>query len=586
VNARRRRWLEVASVAVAYFAAAKLGLLLSFVKGNVTPVYPAAGIAVAAVVLGGRRLWPGVLAGALAAHLTTDVAAGTAVAMSVGNTVAAVLAATALRRAGFGANLRDVRNAVLFIGGGVILPAALAATSGITTLWASGEIPGHEYLSAWGTWWVGDAMGAMVAGSLCIAWWSAPERASNVRDTVLLVAGAFVAAGVLFAAFHHGEVLLLPLLVLVAVRLESRWATGAVAGVALIAAGATANGWGPFTTGDEHDSLVQLSMFLAAATLTTLVLSAALAERDRAHREVAEANDDLELRVAARTAELAAVVAHITDAVAIVEPDGAVRLANPACRQLLGLGEGDRIADALLLRAASADVAALRQAIDEAACRPGVGEPVQFALTVDGTRRHVEAFTDNLLDDPTVRGIVVTARDVTGHELRARTLWQEARRDALTGLPNRLQFFEELDAALARRVPVTVLFADLDGLKQVNDSLGHAGGDALLVAVAERIRGGLRTRDVAARLAGDEFTVLAYEASTAEAARAAGERLLAVLSAPFTVEGSSISITASIGAVVSDDEMDSDALLHAADAAMYRAKRAGGAKVELQAASI
>jgi diguanylate cyclase (GGDEF)-like protein/PAS domain S-box-containing protein len=429
-------------------------------------------------------------------------------------------------------------------------------------------------------------MGAMVAGSLCLAWWSAPERTVHVRETAVLVVGACVASGVLFAAFHHGEVLLLPLLVLVAVRLESRWATGAVAGVALIAAGATANGWGPFTTGDEHDSLVQLSMFLAAATLTTLVLSAALAERDRAHRRLAEANDELELRVAARTAELAAVVTHITDAVAIVERDGTVRLANPACRELLGLGEGDEIADALLLRAAASDVAALREAIDDAAHRPGVSAAVQFALTVDGNRRHVEAFADNLLDDPDVRGIVVTARDVTGHELRARSLWQEARRDALTGLPNRVQFFEELDAALARRQPVTVLFADLDGLKQVNDSLGHAGGDALLAAVAERIRAGLRTRDVAARLAGDEFTVLAYEVATPEAAKAAGQRLLEVLSAPFTIEGSSITITASIGAVVSDDEMDGDALLHAADAAMYRAKRAGGARVELQTAAV
>jgi diguanylate cyclase (GGDEF)-like protein/PAS domain S-box-containing protein len=586
VTPRRRLALETALVAVAYFAAAKLGLLLSFVHGNVTPVYPAAGIAVAVLVLGGRRLWLGVFAGALAAHLTTDVTATAAVAMSAGNTVAAVVSATVLGRVGFRPNLRDVRNVVLFVAGGVVLPAAIAATSGITTLYATGALSRPAVLSSWGTWWVGDAMGAVVAGSLAVAWWSAPERTTDRREAIGLVAGAFVASGVLFAAFHHGEVLLLPLLVLVAVRLESRWATGAVAGVALIAAGATANGWGPFSTGDEHDSLVQLSMFLAAATLTTLVLSAAVAERDRAHRRLAEANDDLEVRVAARTAELAAVVTHITDAVAIVERDGVVRLANPACRQLLGLGVGDRIADALLLRAASSDITALREAIDQAVAQPGVSEAVQFALTVDGTRRHVEAFADNLLDDPDVGGIVVTARDVTGHELRARTLWQEARRDALTGLPNRVQFFEELDAALARRQPCTVLFADLDGLKQVNDSLGHAGGDALLAAVAERIRAGLRSRDVAARLAGDEFTVLAFEAATPDAARAAGERLLQVLSAPFTIGGATVSITASVGAVVADDGTDSDALLHAADAAMYRAKRAGGDRVELEGADV
>ncbi|MCU1373946.1 MAG: putative integral rane sensor protein, partial [Actinomycetia bacterium] len=142
VTSRRRLALDIALVAVAYFAAAKLGLLLSFVKGNVTPVYPAAGVAVAALVLGGRRLWLGVLLGALAAHLTTDVSAVTAVVMSVGNTIAALTAVTVLRSLGFRPDLGDVRNAVLFVGAGVVLPAALAATSGVTTLWASGDLTG------------------------------------------------------------------------------------------------------------------------------------------------------------------------------------------------------------------------------------------------------------------------------------------------------------------------------------------------------------------------------------------------------------------------------------------------------------
>lgn len=577
-SSRRRVVQETALVAVAYFAAAKLGLLLSFVHGNVTPVYPAAGIAVAALVLGGRHLWPGVFVGAVAAHLLTDVSTTTAVVMSVGNPLAALAAATALgsRRVRFTSDLREVRNAVAFILAGVVLPAMLAATWGVTSLWAGGVVDGGEFLRSWGTWWVGDAMGAVVAGSLCLAWSSSPTRHVDRRETVLLVGGALVLSAALFATVHEGEVVLLPLLVLVAVRLENRWALGAVAGVAVLAAGATANGWGPFASADEHQSLIELSMFLAAATLTTLVLSAAVSERDRAHRWLARTNDELELRVASRTAELTAVLRHIGDAVAIVEPDGTIRRANPACLRLLGLDEGDDIGSALLLRAASSDVAVLREAIDEAATRPGTGAAVQFSLTVGGVRRRLEAFADNLLGDPDVRGVVVTVRDVTG-------LYHEARRDPLTGLPNRLQFREELDAALARRQPLTVLFADIDGLKQVNDSFGHAGGDALLAAIGQRIRDGLRARDVAARLAGDEFTVLAFEASTSDAAAAAGERLLRTLADPFEIDGVPVHVTASVGAVVvAGDECDSDALLHAADAAMYRAKRAGGARVVLE----
>ena len=566
-------------VAVAYFAAAKLGLLLSFVQGNVTPVYPAAGIAVAALVLGGRRLWAGVFLGAVASHLLTDVSSTTAVVMSIGNPLAALAAATTLRsgRARFSPDLREVRNAVTFVLAGVVLPAALAATWGVASLWGGGVVGGDEILRSWGTWWIGDAMGAVIAGSLCIAWWSSPQRQVPRRETIALVAGSVAAAAALFATVHEGEVVLLPLLVLVSVRLENRWALGAVAGVAVLAAGATANGWGPFAHADEHESLVELSMFLAAATLTTLVLSAAVTERDRAHRRLAETNDELETSVAARTAELSAVLTHITDAIAIVEPDGIIRRANPACLRLLGLTEGDDIGSALLLRAAASDVTVLREAIDDATARPGVGTAVQFSLTVGGVRRRLEAMADNLLDDPDVAGIVVTARDVTG-------LYHEARRDPLTGLPNRLQFHEELEAALARRQPVTVLFADIDGLKQVNDTFGHAGGDALLAAIGERVRAGLRASDVAARFAGDEFTVLAFEAATPEAAAAAGERLPRTLAEPFEIDGVPVHVTASVGAVVTGgDSTDGDSLLRAADAAMYRAKRAGGAQVVLEA---
>ena len=588
----RRTPFQLAALALAYFVAAEVGLQLSFVHGNVTPVFPAAGVGVAALVVGGCRLWPGIYVGALAAHLLTDVPIAVAFVMSVGAPAAAVAAASLLRLPilRFRSRLDDVRSAVTFVGIGVLLPAFLAATWGVSTLVAGDVVPRSAFGTSWWTWCVGDALGAVVAGSALLAWQPGPSvREPHVRELAALCLAAVVAAGLLFSLANDGEVLLLPLLVVLAVRLEPRWALSVVLSVALLAAQATASGRGPFAEADEHASLVNLSIFLAAGTLTALVLGAAVAERDRAHRRLARANDGLEARVAERTRELAtseaslqAVVEHITDAVAILGADGVVAFANPAAEVLLGVHRQSRFVEGLVGRVGRGDDE-LHEILSSWLTEPGLGRLAQFELTLaDGSVRHIEAVGENLLGDPLLGGVVVTARDVTGHELRARTLWEQARRDSLTGLPNRRRFMEELAVALERAQPIAVLFVDLDGLKQVNDEFGHVGGDALLVSVGDRLQSVLRSGDLAARLAGDEFTVLAYGIRSRTDAVTAGGRMLAALSEPFEVDGSPVSVSASIGVAIAADagpDVGPEDLVRLADGAMYAAKRAGGGRV-------
>jgi diguanylate cyclase (GGDEF)-like protein len=149
--------------------------------------------------------------------------------------------------------------------------------------------------------------------------------------------------------------------------------------------------------------------------------------------------------------------------------------------------------------------------------------------------------------------------------------------DSLTGLPNRTLFTEHLERALARArrggSRVTVLFLDLDRFKMVNDSMGHAAGDHLLIAVGERLRQCLRSTDVAARLGGDEFAVLAEDSDGETDADAVAERILDALREPITVNGRELSVTASVGVAVSGGaDGDAQALLRNADLAMYRAK--------------
>jgi diguanylate cyclase (GGDEF)-like protein len=149
--------------------------------------------------------------------------------------------------------------------------------------------------------------------------------------------------------------------------------------------------------------------------------------------------------------------------------------------------------------------------------------------------------------------------------------------DSLTGLPNRALFTEHLERSLARarrgNSRVSVLFLDLDRFKMVNDSLGHAAGDHLLVAVGDRLRQCLRATDVAARLGGDEFAVLAEDADIATDASALAERILDALHEPITVGDRELSVTASVGVAHSTGgDADAHALLRNADLAMYRAK--------------
>jgi diguanylate cyclase (GGDEF)-like protein/PAS domain S-box-containing protein len=155
--------------------------------------------------------------------------------------------------------------------------------------------------------------------------------------------------------------------------------------------------------------------------------------------------------------------------------------------------------------------------------------------------------------------------------------------DPLTGLPNRTRFLDRLEHALARaaRDPrcVAVLFVDLDGFKQVNDAFGHQAGDELLAQVAQRLQRSVRVADTVARFAGDEFTVLLEDLQSLQEAVAVAERMLQVIAQPFTVAGSTVRISASIGIAGSRPELaDPGALLLAADQALYAAKRAGKAR--------
>jgi diguanylate cyclase (GGDEF)-like protein/PAS domain S-box-containing protein len=175
--------------------------------------------------------------------------------------------------------------------------------------------------------------------------------------------------------------------------------------------------------------------------------------------------------------------------------------------------------------------------------------------------------------------VLVTVQDVTQRTALEQELRHQAFHDSLTNLANRALFLDRAGHALRRveraTTGVAVLILDLDGFKTVNDSLGHAAGDALLVAAAARLQTALRTTDTAARLGGDEFAVLVEDATDPEEAMTVAERVLEALLRPFTVAGKELFVHASIGVAWTAGEEDADELVRDADAAMYRAKAEG-----------
>lgn len=165
-----------------------------------------------------------------------------------------------------------------------------------------------------------------------------------------------------------------------------------------------------------------------------------------------------------------------------------------------------------------------------------------------------------------------------------------AKQDPLTGLANRTGILDAVDALCKSDAPqshqAALLYMDLDDFKNINDAHGHAAGDRLLTIIAHRIQDSLRPEDLAARIGGDEFVVLTYGMNQATA-RALADRMIRSVTAPVTLPGvpDDIRIGLSIGiAMIDGDNPDSDTLFDAADQALYRAKRAGGGRTEMQPA--
>ena len=288
-----------------------------------------------------------------------------------------------------------------------------------------------------------------------------------------------------------------------------------------------------------------------------------------------------ETELAETLSQLNATLDSTADGILVVSTNGVITNLNQRFRQLFG------VPDSLVVPLARDEVLSV--------ILPQLKDPATFMRRIEDVAVHPEGRSDDVVElidgrtfersympqrvDGQIVGRVWSMRDVTERIRLEIALSHQAFHDSLTGLANKALFADRLDHALARversARAVAVLFIDLDEFKTVNDGLGHTAGDELLVKVAERFRGRLRSIDTAARMGGDEFAVLIEDIIDEHDAEVVAQQLLDVLEEPFTIAGRELYVRASIGIAHGGAGVGRDQLLRDADLAMYAAKNSG-----------
>ncbi|HXV41231.1 MAG TPA: MASE1 domain-containing protein [Steroidobacteraceae bacterium] len=464
-----RQLRRIGAIAVGYFGAGVLGLLLAVPPGFASPVWPASGIALAGILLWSPRVWPGIWLGSFlvnvwAAYTATNAIPGVtgftvAASIALGSTVQALLTALLLQK-WIGAG-RLFTSGPSTLGFAMVVAACcvVAATWGVTTLQVTGVVELAAYLESWLTWWLGDVIGVLVLTPALLYWKhllpvnGTPWRLVESIGSLTLLAA--VTAFVFYIPAPQGEApyaltfLPLPFLVWIACRTSPGGVATATIIVSAVAISATASGSGPFAQRVSNESLLLLQAFTGMTTLMALTLAAAVT--------------------------------------------------------------GHKTAAATLRRLSM--------------------ELEQMALT-----------------------------------------------DELTGLRNRRGFLLLADQArrLARRTHVQcrLLFIDLDGLKHVNDTLGHQSGDALLMDAAQVLAAVFRESDVIGRIGGDEFAVLELLDKPGKSGNGS-HRLQEAIYEFNKLGGRAYDLSMSIGIedLPASAETSLETLLSQADIAMYGRKR-------------
>ncbi len=443
--------LPFVALATAYAATGWLGLNAAMEPGHASPVWPPSGIALAALLLGGVRLWPAVAAAAVAiTWLAGPPLLPVLLAIPVGNTAEALLAYYCLQRAGFSTKMESVRDVRLLILWAAALPTMVAATIGSTALLATRTISPDLYRETWWTWWSGDFLGILIVTPLILLWarTDASERRYRRGELCLALFTGAVTSVLVALAFPTTLYLTVIPLLWAAGRLGIRGAVSvsAIVWLTFMILDFALHTW----SSDAAQSAVFRQLYFAVFAIIGLTLGGALVERDSARAAVKDRDEW------SRT-----VLELGSDLVAVIDSQARIKFITASSERTLGYPPEEMMGSPVLDFIHPDDLERVASVLEK---MQGSSRGVTIrarARHKSGGWRTLEAISKNALENPSVRGIVVCSRDVTDQAVAERTL-NEARDSAIESARLRSEFLANVSHEL--RTPLNVVFGMTDML--------------------------------------------------------------------------------------------------------------------------
>jgi diguanylate cyclase (GGDEF)-like protein/PAS domain S-box-containing protein len=305
--------IQVVMLTFAYVLAAKIGLMLAFEQENISPVWPPTGIAIAALLCCGLRLWPGILLGAFITNFDVSATPSTSLYMAIGNTLEALVASIIVKRFASDRPFMKTHDTVIFLAA-LFVATMLGASVGVASLLSADVISSKDVLLSWQTWWIGDFVGGMVLTPFILTWTERPAIRMRGREiaeacllvilTVLVMVVVFGSKDILILSDKLLAFMLLPILAWSALRFYHHGATLIVMVISAGAITGTVSGFGPFVLSSENDSLMALQACIGAAMFTALLLMASQGERQLVLDILHENEQKLEIAVSNKTQQL------------------------------------------------------------------------------------------------------------------------------------------------------------------------------------------------------------------------------------------------------------------------------------------
>lgn len=564
-------------VAAAYLITGYLGLKAPSFGNNITLLWLPTGIAVAALMRLGYGVFPGIWTGAFLVNLLIGTGTVPAACIAVFNTLAPLLTAWLLNRSRFNTAFSHRRDVILLIGFAAT-GMLISASGGVGTLWLDDLIPSTVVTEAWYVWWLGDTVGVLIAAPFMLTLTQRNYQQLAERPTEVAIFFPLLIA-VSWLVFlspwgkHNIAFLSIPFILWAGLRFGITGASMTVMTVSAIAAWGTATDRGPFSLSHTSEALLLLWAYITTLIAISLILTALLAES----RKIAA-----ELRLHSL------ILQNMSEGVQLTRAhDSIIVYTNPNFEEMFGYGPGELLGQHVSKLNAQSSKSPLEVAaeIDAELHLHGHWSGEILNARKDGREIWCRVAISKF-DHPDLGLLWVAVHaDITQQKQTEEQVHFLAFYDALTELPNRRLLLERLkhhiEEGKRSDAHLGLIFIDLDYFKQLNDSLGHDAGDALLIEVAARLRKCVREGDTVARLGGDEFVVLVPNlsnniATATEDAHRIAETIRASVEQPYSLGGAPHVCTSSIGVDISrQGEIDLRSSMKRADAAMYEAKARG-----------